>query len=182
VRTSVSAVHDLIAGIAPGDDLEARHRADTLAWLASTDDVFRRVKPATPARHLVSYVVPVDPGDGALLLVAHRNAGLWLPPGGHVEPDEHPADTAARELGEELGVGGAAADPVFLTVTETVGIDAGHTDVSLWFTAGVGRDAVLHPDAGEFAAVRWWSPAQIAAAGPAGFDPHLGRFLAKLGA
>jgi 8-oxo-dGTP diphosphatase len=182
VRTSVSAVHDLISGIAPGDDLESRHRADTLAWLVSTDDVFRRVKPVIPPRHLVSYVVPIDPDDGALLLVAHRNAGLWLPPGGHVEPDEHPADTAVRELGEELGVGGAGTGPVFLTVTETVGVDAGHTDVSLWFTAAVGRGAALRPDAGEFAAVRWWSPAEIAAAGPAGFDPHLGRFLAKIGA
>jgi ADP-ribose pyrophosphatase YjhB (NUDIX family) len=182
VRASVSAVRDLLSATAPGDDLEARHRAGTLAWLAATDDVFRRVKPATPPRHLVSYVVPIDPDDGAVLLVAHRNAGLWLPPGGHVEPDEHPADTAARELREELGVGGAAAEPVFLTVTETVGVDAGHTDVSLWFTAAVGQGTALTPDAGEFAGVRWWSPAEIAAAGPAGFDPHLGRFLTKLGA
>ena len=178
----MSTVHDLLAATAPGDDLEARHRAGTLAWLTATDDVFRRVKPATPPRHLVSYVVPIDPDDGAVLLVAHRNAGLWLPPGGHVEPDEHPADTAARELREELGVDGAAAEPVFLTVTETVGVDAGHTDVSLWFTAAVARGAALTPDAGEFADVRWWSAAEIAAAGPAGFDPHLGRFLAKLGA
>jgi len=175
------AVHRLVSAITPADELEAGHLASTLDWLASTDDVFRRVKPATPPKHLVSYVVPVDPRDGALLLVAHRNAGLWLPPGGHVEPDEHPALTAARELTEELGVPGdaVAPAPVFLTVTRTVGIDAGHTDVSLWFVASVGRGARLTPDEGEFADIRWWTRAELAAADPAGFDPHLGRFLAK---
>ncbi|MGA5304748.1 NUDIX domain-containing protein [Nucisporomicrobium flavum] len=177
-----SALHDLVSVLRPYDDLEAAHRADTLAWLASTDDVYRRVRPDTPPRHLVSYVVPVDPGTGDVLLVDHRNARLWLPPGGHVEPGEDPAATAHRELAEELGVAGAAAEPVFLTVTETVGVDAGHTDVSLWYLATVGRDEPLSADEGEFAAVRWWTRAEIAAADPARFDPHLGRFLAKTAA
>ncbi|AGZ44852.1 putative NUDIX hydrolase [Actinoplanes friuliensis DSM 7358] len=117
-------------------------------------------------------------GD-AVLLVDHRNAQLWLPPGGHVDPGEDPAVTAARELEEELGVTGAAATPVFLTVTVTVGLDAGHTDVSLWFPADVSRDEPLTVDEGEFAGVRWWTRAEIAAADPARFDPHLGRFLKK---
>ena len=179
MRASVLPVLDLVSAIVPGDEPEARHRAATLDWLRATDDVYRRVKPATPPRHLVSYVVPTDPDDGSVLLVAHRNAGLWLPPGGHVDPDEHPAGTARRELAEELGVAGAAARPEFLTVTTTVGIDAGHTDVGLWFPAVVHRSARLVPDAAEFAEVRWWSRAGIAAAGPAGFDPHLARYLTK---
>ena len=174
-----TALHDLIAALTPADDLEAEHQADTLAWLASTDDVYRRVKPATPPWHLVSYVVPADPHTGDVLLVDHRNARLWLPPGGHVEPGEHPALTAARELDEELGVTGACTTPVFLTVTYTVGVDAAHTDVSLWFPAEVSRYQPLAVDAGEFAGVRWWSPGELAAADPARFDPHLGRYLAK---
>lgn len=180
---SVAAVRDLVSGLVPGDGLEKRHRLETLDWLRSTNDVFRRVKPATPPRHLVSYVVPVDP-DGSVLLVDHVNAGLWLPPGGHVEPDEHPARTAAREAREELGIDPDAnvfpEKPTFLTVTSTVGIDAGHTDVSLWFVVACrpGQSFRLDPD--EFRSGRWWTPAQLRNADPARFDPHLTRFLAKL--
>jgi 8-oxo-dGTP pyrophosphatase MutT (NUDIX family) len=50
-------------------------------------------------RHLVSYVVLRDQ-YGRILLVDHVNAGLWLPPGGHVEPDEDPEVTARREARE----------------------------------------------------------------------------------
>jgi 8-oxo-dGTP pyrophosphatase MutT (NUDIX family) len=49
-------------------------------------------------------VVPVG-ADGRILLVDHVNAGLWLPPGGHVEVDEDPGLTARREIQEELGLG-----------------------------------------------------------------------------
>jgi hypothetical protein len=47
--------------------------------------------------------------------------------------------------------------------------------------ADVGRETRLTPDEGEFADVRWWTRADLAAADPAEFDPHLGRFLAKIG-
>jgi 8-oxo-dGTP diphosphatase len=185
MRSSVTIVHEMVSQLQPVDEMESTHRLQVLRWLEGTDDVFRRVKPAVPAQHLVSYVVPVDPADGSVLLVDHINAGRWLPPGGHVELDEHPALTARREVHEELGLvaDGAALDerPVFLTVTRTVGMDAGHTDVSLWFVLDCGRGQALRPDPGEFHRVRWWTPADVRAADPARFDPHLERFLGKLG-
>ena len=180
MRYSVASVYDLVSALAQVDEVESEHRRDVLRWLRSTDDVYRRVKPATPPRHLVSYVVPVDPTDGSVLLVDHINAGLWLPPGGHVEPDEHPTATASREVEEELGIVDADEQLAFVTVTETVGIDAGHTDVSLWFVADCRRDHPLTPDRSEFRAVRWWTPADLRHADPARFDPHLTRFCAKI--
>jgi len=39
-----------------------------------------------------------------VLLHRHRQLGLWLPPGGHVEPDETPDDAAVREVLEEAGL------------------------------------------------------------------------------
>ncbi|MGI5127436.1 NUDIX domain-containing protein [Pseudonocardia sp. CA-107938] len=182
MRPPVELVHQLVGSIEPLDDLEAEHRADTLRWLESTDDVFRRVKPATPARHLVSYVAVVDRVDRSSLLVDHVNAGLWLPPGGHVEPDEHPAVTAEREAREELGIDPVFADerPAFVTVTRTVGIDSGHTDVSLWFVLPGTRGMPVTIDRTEFTEARWWPHAEVRAADPARFDPHYQRFLAKL--
>lgn len=45
-----------------------------------------------------------DEEDRRLLLVHHRKLGFWLPPGGHIEPDETPQAAVLREVLEETGV------------------------------------------------------------------------------
>ena len=175
MRPPVAAVADLVTGIVAGDQQEAEDRRAALDWLEGTDDVFRRVKPAVPDRHLVSYVVPIDPESGSLLLGEHLNAGLWLPPGGHVEVDEHPAVTAERETVEELGLepGNRLSDrPVFMSATVTVGVDSGHTDVGLWFPLRLHSEARLRIDRSEFRSMRWWSPAEIRAEAPGDVRPR----------
>ncbi|MGV8970091.1 MAG: NUDIX hydrolase [Microbacteriaceae bacterium] len=47
---------------------------------------------------------------GRVLLVRKRGTDSWMQPGGKVEPGEHPADTLARELHEELGLTVNAAE------------------------------------------------------------------------
>ncbi|MFC4149158.1 NUDIX domain-containing protein [Micromonospora mangrovi] len=179
-------IRALVESLTPVDALEVRHRAECLAWLATTDDIFRREKPRTPSPHLVAYFLLRDAADGSVLLVDHRLAGRWLPSGGHVEPGEHPADTVRREMVEELGVPAVFAPefgerPAFLTVTETVGPpQERHTDVSLWFVLSGSRDQKLVPDAGEFRSVRWWTPQEVTGAEPGRLEPHLGRMLAKV--
>jgi 8-oxo-dGTP diphosphatase len=184
VRDSVAAVHGLVAGITPFDTLESEQRADTLQWLETTDDVFRQSKPATPARHLVSYVVILDRHNFDVLLVDHVNAGLFLPPGGHVEPDEHPSAAALRECREELGIEATFADgkgqPEFVTVTRTIGVDAGHTDVSLWFVCTGSRGMPMAIDKGELRDARWWSLDEVTSADATTLDPHFGRFMRKV--
>lgn len=176
-------VAGLVAAIEPFDDMELSHLKDTLAWLESTDDIYRRVKPRTPPRHLVAYAVLADPRDWSLFLVDHILARLWLPPGGHVEPGEDPAVTARREAREELGIEAdwsiAGARPAFVTVTPTQGRDP-HTDVSLWYLLAGHPAMAITLDRREFAGGRWWTAAEIESASPARFDPHLGRFLAKI--
>jgi 8-oxo-dGTP pyrophosphatase MutT (NUDIX family) len=177
----------LVRDIPPLDELGEAHRAETLVWLASTDDIFRRVKPRTPSPHLVCYCLLVDRAAGGVLLGDHRLAGLWLPTGGHVEPGEDPVVTAGRELEEELGVAAvpdplAGGRPFFVTVTETRGPAEGrHVDVSLWFALSGRVGQRLRPDEGEFAAVRWWTVAELRGADPDRFEPHLPRALAVLG-
>jgi len=166
-----------VAAIVPLDELERIQLADTLAWIAGGDELFRLAKPATPPKHLVAYFVVVD--DGHVLLVDHRNAQLWLPPGGHVDPGEHPRTTVLRELAEELGLSPthAIAAPLMLTVTTTVGLSAGHTDVSLWYVIHGDRRQAITWDENEFSGIRWFAFDDVPYERS---EPHLRRFLAKL--
>jgi len=142
--------------IQPLDELERESKLDVLAWIDSGAELCRLEKPATPPKHLISYFAVVD--DDHLLLVDHINAELWLPTGGHVDPGEHPRDTALREAEEELSIDGEflKEGPIFVTVTETVGKAAGHTDVSLWYVLRGDRNANLDFDDSEFHEVRWF--------------------------
>jgi 8-oxo-dGTP diphosphatase len=184
VGLCVANIRDTIEELDCGDELEAEHRLDALAWLAQTDDVFRRRSPDVPDKHLVSYIAVVDPDSSALLLVDHRTAGLWLPAGGHVEVGEDPWLTVQREAAEELFLQASAApgfgrEPAFLTVTRTRG-PSSHTDVSLWFVLTATPADVVRHDQREFNGVRWWTPEEIMDADPTTLDPHLPRFVTKL--
>lgn len=42
--------------------------------------------------------------EDKLLLILHSKLNLWLPPGGHIEPNETPDEAALRETREETGI------------------------------------------------------------------------------
>ena len=42
--------------------------------------------------------------DEQVLLIQHRKLGMWLYPGGHIEPDEDPVQAVLREVAEETGL------------------------------------------------------------------------------
>ena len=184
MQPAVRSIHDLVSNIEPLDDLEREHISESLAWIGSTDDIFRRAKPATPPRHLVSYTVVVDPSDHSVFLVDHIKSGLQLPTGGHIEPGEHPLVAAGREMREELGIEADFAvtgtEPLFLTVTATVGADTNHVDVSLWYVSAARRDSEFTLDPREFRGGRWWTPSEVRMSDPDQFDPHFLRFIEKL--
>ncbi len=182
---SAEIASELISALAPFDAIESDHRTRAMTWLRETDDVCRRRKPATPSPHLVSYFVPLDPTERRMLLVEHRLAGLWLPPGGHVEPGEHPVATVFREATEELDLAATLLNgqttPFFLTWTQTVGANS-HIDVSLWYLLHGEADRELDWDRREFASVRWWSPDEVLSMAANRFDPNIARFIVKLDA
>ena len=184
--TVVTQIQREVAGIQPFDPLEAAHRADSLEWIANSTNIFRIAKPDKPPKHLVSYFVVIDPEHRSLLLGDHIKAQLWLPTGGHVELNEDPRQTVVREAQEELHLSAVFLrnnqHPFFITVTETVGLTAGHTDVSLWYLLRGDVHGQLDFDRSEFTDMAWFTFAEILQSHPAIFDPHMQRFTRKLSA
>jgi 8-oxo-dGTP diphosphatase len=166
-----------LTAIEPLDALEREHLTDALDWIDSGVGLVRLAKPATPPKHLVSYFAVID--VDRILLVDHKNAGLWLPAGGHVESDEHPRQTVERELQEELGfrTDYPIEAPLMVTCTTTVGLTAGHVDVSLWYVVRASRTQKIVFDANEFNAVRWFGFSEVPFERS---DPHLRRFITKV--
>ena len=174
MRAAIRAEVELIQ---PLDGLEQETKLDVLAWIDSGAELCRLEKPATPPKHLISYFAVVD--DEHVLLVDHINAQLWLPTGGHVDTDEHPRDTVLREAAEELSIKGEflREGPVFVTITETVGKTAGHTDVSLWYVLRGDRRSSLDFDDSEFHDAKWFHKDDVPLDRT---DMHMSRFLQKL--
>lgn len=170
---------DLLEAINPLDSIENWHIKDTIAWIKSGEQIFRISKPDNPNKHLVSYFVMLDQSKEKILLVDHKKASLWLPPGGHVEINEDPADTVTRECMEELYVTAEFwyKEPIFITQTTTVGKTAGHTDVNLWYVIKGNSNIKYDYDQEEFLDVRWFALDEIPYKHS---DPHMKRFMQKL--
>lgn len=109
-----------------------------------------RVGEPAPTRDFTVAVFVVH--ERRVLFHFHRKLNRWLPPGGHIEPNELPDEAAVREVMEETGVacvlnGGARmhyadpALPVQLTTPagvqlEQIAPDHQHIDL-IYFATGV---------------------------------------------
>lgn len=110
----------------------------------------------------VSAVLITDP-DGRALVVRKAGTAHFMQPGGKPEPGEAPAEAAARELGEELGIlvsaealrplgrhhTMAANEPGFALVADAYALELD----------GAAAAAVV-PHA-EIAEIRWLTPADL---------------------
>ena len=172
-------IREIMTHLSPFDDVERIHQTEVLKWIDSKEELCRLKKPATPPKHLVSYCLIIDIEKQQLLLGDHIKAELWLPPGGHVEPNEHPLETAKRELKEELAIELPLLQltPLFLTVAKTVGMTARHTDVSLWYVFKTDSKLRYQFDPSEFNAMKWF---QIDNLPLDRTDPHMARFCNRL--
>lgn len=108
--------------------------------------------------------------EGRVLLHWHRKLGRWLPPGGHIEPNELPDEAAVREVREEAGVACALrpefgldlklpGEPVQLVRpagVQLADISPGHQHVDLvYFATVVGVPGTLPDGCGWFGSGEW---------------------------
>lgn len=182
MQTIREIIAKLITDIRPFDELERAHQEDALAWIGSGVEIFRIEKPATPPKHLVVYFVVLDETARSVLLVDHIKAEKWLPTGGHVDVNEDPKTTVAREAMEELSLSPAFLTdaPLFITEMVTVGKTAGHTDVNLWYVITAREDDPITADPREFNGFRWFTLDEVLTTDIATLDPHMHRFITKL--
>lgn len=174
-----SLIYESLVQLTPFDGIEEADQQRVLQWIRSGAELYRRVKPAHPPIHLVGYVLLWDALRNLLLLVDHKRAGLWLPPGGHVEAGEHPREAAQRECREELGITPPLLqeEPFFLTWTPVEEREGSHVDVTLWYLFAWEGDLPAEEICDEFHAIRAFPLHELPLERS---DPHLHRFAQKL--
>lgn len=146
----VQRIRRAVAARTPVDAREAASVRRTLAELDRLDAPFD--EHADPV-HLTASAVVVGPRG--TLLHRHKRLGIWLQPGGHVNPGEAPEEAAVRETVEETGIAAAHPD----TGPRLVHVDVheggrGHTHLDLRYLLLAGASDPA-PGPGESAAVRW---------------------------
>jgi 8-oxo-dGTP pyrophosphatase MutT (NUDIX family) len=176
VTEAVEGVVRAVTVRTPVDGREARSRHHILVALGRLPHPFD--EGADPI-HLTASAIVVGPKG--VVLHRHKRLGLWLQPGGHIEPGEPPWEAARREAKEETGLDLKWPSPQYPPPLVHVDVHPaanGHTHLDLRYLLAPAGDDTPDPPAGESQDVRWfgWDDA-IAVA-----DPGLCGLLSQLAA
>ena len=133
------------------------------------------------AKHFTVTGYVVNERRTKLLVIHHRKLNRWMPPGGHLEPNELPHEGAIREVFEETGISARLAEnsgPDFglagivdvqiprplalqyqLIPAGSEGSEHIHLDLVYHLTAD--EETVAVPQLSEVNAVRWMTKDEI---------------------
>ena len=166
----------VLADVAARRPIDAREEASIAEVLATVPRLERPFDVDADPVHVTGSAFVV--GRRGIVLLRHRRLGIWVQPGGHVDPGETPWDGARREAVEETGlaVHPLGAEPELAHVDVHPG-GRGHThlDLRYLFTAD---DGDPNPPTGESQEVEWFAWPEAAAVA----EPALGPILAALAA
>ncbi len=150
-----------VADRIPIDDAE---RASIVAFLAHYDALADPMDQELDAIHVTGSAIVT--GQRGVVLLRHKRLGLWLQPGGHIDPGETPWGAALREAEEETGLAARFAALGDNGVPPLVHVDVhpggrGHTHLDLRYLVD-GGEADPDPPAGESQEIAWFAwPAAI---------------------
>lgn len=165
--------------VAEREPIDAVEREVIAEFLVLYDGLTDPFDQAGDPVHVTGSAIVVGPRG--VVLLEHKRLGLWLQPGGHIDPGETPWDGGLREAREETGLDVEFADLGPDGAPRLVHVDVhdggrGHTHLDLRYLVD-GGSADPAPPEGESQIIDWfdWS----AAPGRAG-DPRLGALLRHL--
>lgn len=151
-RSATAAVRREVQAHQPGDDRESDSCRQVLQAL---DQLERPLDRHADRTHVTGSAVVV--GRRGTVLHLHKRLGMWLQPGGHLDPGETPSSAAWREAGEETGlaVSHIAGGPRLIHVdVHRAADDHLHLDLRYLLTA---EDADPAPGPGESQDVAWFT-------------------------
>jgi 8-oxo-dGTP pyrophosphatase MutT (NUDIX family) len=171
------AVRQLLDEHEPYDSHERADLRRTSLWLESAPHPMDRT--CYEPGHIVGSAFVVS-DHRTTALVFHRGLGRWLQPGGHAEPGEHdPAEVAAREAREELGLASLTVPPVLFDVDiqeiPTKGSTPAHLHFDLRFLCLAQGELHAGSDA---TAAAWFTARELAYLD---LDDQLRRMVVKAG-
>ena len=173
--TRVSFVRDCYTGVMPQqDELRRRIRSDVAArvpvdrreadsvtaFLEAFDRLAAPLDQESDVVHVTGSGIVVGPRG--VVLLEHKRLGIWLQPGGHLDPGETPWEASLRESREETGLEVSFAGPIDdLGVPELIHVDVhaggrGHTHLDLRYLID-GGDADPAPPEGESQLIDWFT-------------------------
>ena len=150
--TSTEELRALVEGHAPASPREVEARQRFLSELAGLPAPWDEHAGAT---HVTASGIVV--GRRGTVLHRHKRLGIWMQPGGHIDPGEHPDEAALREAIEELGlpVGHPTSGPLLIHL-DVHQAAHGHTHLDLrYLLLGEESDPMPPPD--ESPDARWCS-------------------------
>lgn len=135
----------------PREERSLRRILAFLAWLPQPFD-----EGADPTHVTVSGIVLAG---RRVLLHRHRRLGIWLQPGGHLEPGEEPSAAVLREVQEESGlIAGHPATGALLVHVDVHEGGRGHLHLDLRYLLQGRDDVPLEPAKDESREVGWFEP------------------------
>jgi 8-oxo-dGTP pyrophosphatase MutT (NUDIX family) len=148
------AVRRSVVERVPIDDDERQRIESFLTEFDRLDDPFSQEH--DPVHVTGSAIIT---GPRGVILLRHKHLGLWLQPGGHVDPGETPWEAALREAHEETGLDLAFARFDDSGMPTLVHVDVhpagrGHTHLDLRYLVE-GDDADPDPPVDESQEIEW---------------------------